>query len=164
MQKAVKADRGLPTSSPSANSVGAIGGLPCLCSSVRLGSAMVCPRFAGSSSHSHFCSCSSSQPSGSSARGTRTRLRATSATSRRAPSSASRVSMAFSAARHPRAAAGCSTSPTSASRRTPTPKTSRGDEAVLSRDNLKIAFRVHTVWRVDDAQSAAVHGALQHDA
>jgi regulator of protease activity HflC (stomatin/prohibitin superfamily) len=25
-----------------------------------------------------------------------------------------------------------------------------GDEAVLSRDNLKIAFRVHTVWRVDD--------------
>ena len=25
------------------------------------------------------------------------------------------------------------------------------DEAVLSRDNLKIAFRVHTVWRVDDA-------------
>jgi regulator of protease activity HflC (stomatin/prohibitin superfamily) len=24
-----------------------------------------------------------------------------------------------------------------------------GDEAVLSRDNLKIAFRVHTVWRVD---------------
>ena len=27
-----------------------------------------------------------------------------------------------------------------------------GDEAVLSRDNLKIAFRVHTVWRVDDAQ------------
>jgi regulator of protease activity HflC (stomatin/prohibitin superfamily) len=26
------------------------------------------------------------------------------------------------------------------------------DEAVLSRDNLKIAFRVHTVWRVDDAR------------
>jgi regulator of protease activity HflC (stomatin/prohibitin superfamily) len=25
-----------------------------------------------------------------------------------------------------------------------------GDDAVLSRDNLKIAFRVHTVWRVDD--------------
>ncbi len=25
-------------------------------------------------------------------------------------------------------------------------------EAVLSRDNLKIAFRVHTVWRVDDAK------------
>jgi regulator of protease activity HflC (stomatin/prohibitin superfamily) len=24
-----------------------------------------------------------------------------------------------------------------------------GDESVLSRDNLKIAFRVHTVWRVD---------------
>ena len=24
------------------------------------------------------------------------------------------------------------------------------DDAVLSRDNLKIAFRVHTVWRVDD--------------
>jgi regulator of protease activity HflC (stomatin/prohibitin superfamily) len=27
-----------------------------------------------------------------------------------------------------------------------------GDDAVLSRDNLKIAFRVHTVWRVDDAR------------
>jgi regulator of protease activity HflC (stomatin/prohibitin superfamily) len=27
-----------------------------------------------------------------------------------------------------------------------------GNETVLSRDNLKIAFRVHTVWRVDDAK------------
>jgi regulator of protease activity HflC (stomatin/prohibitin superfamily) len=27
-----------------------------------------------------------------------------------------------------------------------------GNEAVLSRDNLKISFRVHTVWRVDEAQ------------
>jgi regulator of protease activity HflC (stomatin/prohibitin superfamily) len=27
-----------------------------------------------------------------------------------------------------------------------------GNEAVLSRDNLKIAFRVHTVWRVDERQ------------
>jgi regulator of protease activity HflC (stomatin/prohibitin superfamily) len=27
-----------------------------------------------------------------------------------------------------------------------------GNEAVLSRDNLKIAFRVHTVWRVDDGR------------
>jgi regulator of protease activity HflC (stomatin/prohibitin superfamily) len=27
-----------------------------------------------------------------------------------------------------------------------------GDDAVLSRDNLKISFRVHTVWRVDDAR------------
>jgi len=27
-----------------------------------------------------------------------------------------------------------------------------GDEAVLSRDNLKIAFRVHTVWRIDDTK------------
>ena len=27
-----------------------------------------------------------------------------------------------------------------------------GGEAVLSRDNLKIAFRVHTVWRVDDSK------------
>ena len=27
-----------------------------------------------------------------------------------------------------------------------------GDEAVLSKDNLKIAFRVHTVWRVDDTR------------
>jgi regulator of protease activity HflC (stomatin/prohibitin superfamily) len=27
-----------------------------------------------------------------------------------------------------------------------------GEDAVLSRDNLKIAFRVHTVWRVDDTQ------------
>jgi regulator of protease activity HflC (stomatin/prohibitin superfamily) len=26
-----------------------------------------------------------------------------------------------------------------------------GNDAVLSRDNLKISFRVHTVWRVDDA-------------
>ena len=26
------------------------------------------------------------------------------------------------------------------------------DEAVLSRDNLKIAFRIHTVWRVDDGR------------
>jgi regulator of protease activity HflC (stomatin/prohibitin superfamily) len=27
-----------------------------------------------------------------------------------------------------------------------------GDETVLSRDNLKIAFKVHTVWRVNDAR------------
>jgi len=27
-----------------------------------------------------------------------------------------------------------------------------GEEAVLSRDNLKIAFRIHTVWRVDDSR------------
>jgi regulator of protease activity HflC (stomatin/prohibitin superfamily) len=27
-----------------------------------------------------------------------------------------------------------------------------GEDAVLSRDNLKIAFRVHTVWRIDEAQ------------
>src|SRR5215211_3586482 len=27
-----------------------------------------------------------------------------------------------------------------------------GNETVLSRDNLKISFRVHTVWRVDEAQ------------
>jgi regulator of protease activity HflC (stomatin/prohibitin superfamily) len=27
-----------------------------------------------------------------------------------------------------------------------------GDDAVLSRDNLKIGFKVHTVWRVDDRQ------------
>ena len=27
-----------------------------------------------------------------------------------------------------------------------------GDDAVLSRDNLTIAFRVHTVWRVDDTR------------
>ena len=26
------------------------------------------------------------------------------------------------------------------------------DDAVLSRDNLKIAFRVHTVWRIDDTR------------
>ena len=38
-----------------------------------------------------------------------------------------------------------------------------GNETVLSRDNLKIAFRVHTVWRVDDSEDPAVHGALQHD-
>ena len=29
-----------------------------------------------------------------------------------------------------------------------------GNEAVLSRDNLKIAFQVHTVWRLDEAQVA----------
>jgi regulator of protease activity HflC (stomatin/prohibitin superfamily) len=29
-----------------------------------------------------------------------------------------------------------------------------GDDAVLSRDNLKIGFRVHTVWRVDEARIA----------
>ena len=27
-----------------------------------------------------------------------------------------------------------------------------GEDAVLSRDNLKIAFRVHTVWRIDDGR------------
>src|SRR5262245_33603188 len=27
-----------------------------------------------------------------------------------------------------------------------------GNDAVLSRDNLKIAFQVHTVWRVDDTR------------
>jgi regulator of protease activity HflC (stomatin/prohibitin superfamily) len=27
-----------------------------------------------------------------------------------------------------------------------------GNDAVLSRDNLKIAFRVHTVWRIDDTK------------
>ena len=27
-----------------------------------------------------------------------------------------------------------------------------GEEAVLSRDNLKISFRVHTVWRIDDGK------------
>ena len=27
-----------------------------------------------------------------------------------------------------------------------------GEEAVLSRDNLKIAFRVHTVWRIDESK------------
>lgn len=27
-----------------------------------------------------------------------------------------------------------------------------GDDAVLSRDNLQIGFRVHAVWRIDDAQ------------
>ena len=26
------------------------------------------------------------------------------------------------------------------------------DDAVLSRDNLKIAFRVHTVWRIDESR------------
>src|SRR5262249_61122421 len=27
-----------------------------------------------------------------------------------------------------------------------------GNDAVLSRDNLKIAFQVHTVWRVDESR------------
>ena len=64
--------------------------------------------------------------------------------------SASAASTASSAGRRLPAAPGCSTSPTSASRRTPTPRTSPANQAVLSRDNLKIAFAVHTVWRVDD--------------
>jgi len=47
-----------------------------------------------------------------------------------------------------------------------------GNEAVLSRDNLKIAFRVHTVWRVDDSQiplfmerfsTTASNGELEKD-
>ena len=37
------------------------------------------------------------------------------------------------------------------------------DEAVLSRDNLKLAFKVHTVWHVDESRGAAVHGSVQHD-
>jgi regulator of protease activity HflC (stomatin/prohibitin superfamily) len=45
------------------------------------------------------------------------------------------------------------------------------DEAVLSRDNLKISFRVHTVWRVDDRQvplfmerfSTTVRQQQEHD-
>ena len=37
------------------------------------------------------------------------------------------------------------------------------DDAVLSRDNLKIAFQVHTVWHVDDSADAAVHGSIQYD-
>ena len=46
------------------------------------------------------------------------------------------------------------------------------DEAVLSRDNLKIAFRVHTVWRVDDSRiplfmerfsTTASNGELEKD-
>ncbi len=36
------------------------------------------------------------------------------------------------------------------------------DDAVLSRDNLKIQFRVHTVWRIDENQVPAVHGPFQH--
>jgi regulator of protease activity HflC (stomatin/prohibitin superfamily) len=47
-----------------------------------------------------------------------------------------------------------------------------GDEAVLSRDNLKIAFRVHTVWRVDESRiplfmerfsTTASNGELEKD-
>ena len=46
------------------------------------------------------------------------------------------------------------------------------DDAVLSRDNLKISFRVHTVWRVDDARiplfmerfsTTASNGELEKD-
>src|SRR5262245_19755782 len=45
------------------------------------------------------------------------------------------------------------------------------DETVLSRDNLKISFRVHTVWRIDDRQvplfmerySTTVRQQEQHD-
>lgn len=47
-----------------------------------------------------------------------------------------------------------------------------GGETVLSRDNLKIAFRVHTVWRVDDSRiplfmerfsTTASNGELERD-
>jgi regulator of protease activity HflC (stomatin/prohibitin superfamily) len=47
-----------------------------------------------------------------------------------------------------------------------------GDEAVLSRDNLKISFAVHTVWRIDDQRvplfmerysTTVAAGALQRD-
>jgi regulator of protease activity HflC (stomatin/prohibitin superfamily) len=47
-----------------------------------------------------------------------------------------------------------------------------GDDAVLSRDNLKIAFAVHTVWRIDEARvplfmerfsTTVSSGALQRD-
>ena len=55
-----------------------------------------------------------------------------------------------------------STSPMSASHRTRYTEDFTGNETVLSRDNLKIAFRVHTVWRVDDTKIPLVHGALQH--
>ena len=34
------------------------------------------------------------------------------------------------------------------------------NEAVLSRDNLKIAFRVHTVWRVDEARCRCSWSAI----
>jgi hypothetical protein len=37
-----------------------------------------------------------------------------------------------------------------------------GDQAVLSRDNLKISFAVHIVWRVDQGRVPPLHGALQH--
>ena len=103
------------------------------------------------------------QLSGSSARETRTLPQVTSATSRKAPSSARRVSTESSAARH-RPAASWLLDVTNVSI---TPYTYNEDftrdDAVLSRDNLKIAFRVHTVWRVDDTQNPAVHGAVQHD-
>ena len=98
------------------------------------------------------------------ARAIRTRPPATSATSPRAPSSGSRRSTACSAGRR-RPAGSWLLDVTNVS---VTPYTYTedftGDEAVLSRDNLKIAFRVHTVWRVDDDARPALHGALQHDA
>ena len=96
--------------------------------------------------------CSARDSSGCSARAIRTRRPATSAISRRARSSASRRFY------------GVQRGPTSPGRAwlldvtnvsiTPYTYTEdfTGDDAVLSRDNLKIAFRVHTVWRVDEAR------------
>ena len=93
----------------------------------------------------------------------RSRRRDTSATSRKARCSGTRGSTASSAVRRRLAARGCSTSPTSASRRTPTPRSSTDDEAVLSRDNLKIAFqRAHGLAH-RRSQGAALHRPLQHD-
>ena len=84
------------------------------------------------------------------ARRIRTRPRATSATSRAAPCSGARRSTARSAGPR-RPGRGWLLRVTNVS---VTPYTYAddfmGDDAVLSRDNLKIAFRVHTVWRVDD--------------
>ena len=81
-----------------------------------------------------------------------TRPPGTSAISRKAPSSASRASTASSAARRRPAA----TWLLHVVNISITPYTYTedfiGDDAVLSRDNLKIAFRVHTVWRIDDTR------------
>ena len=109
----------------------ASGGLPCLhvTSWRRLLCRCAQPVRSFARAAVRCCSSSASAPScssGCSARATRSRRPAMSATSRKARSSARAASTAFRRARRRPAAPGCSTSPTSASRPTPTPRSSPG--------------------------------------
>ena len=139
--------RGLPTSSPSANPVGSLEALPC---SFSLDSETL--RRVRSILSMTGRPLVVAASCGSSARPTRSRRPGTSAISRKARCS---VKSRFY---------GVQRGPTSPGRTwlldvtnvSVTPYTYTedfvGDDAVLSRDNLKIAFRVHTVWRVDEGR------------